>query len=374
MIKEPLKIGFIGGGINSAVGNTHRIAAQMDNKWKLSAGCFSTQKDINKQTAECWGVQNYYDNWIDLLENEKNNLDAVAILTPTNIHYEMAQKVLSLGYAVICEKTLTTTYPEAVSIAEIVANKNNFLAVINNYTGYPMLRELREMIKSNRLGTIKHIQVEMPQEGFIRYDKNNKIPKPQKWRLIDGVIPTIHLDLGIHLYHIIYFLCNQKPIEVCSTQASCGFFKNIIDNVSCLANYTRGISCQIWFSKSALGNRNGLKIRVYGDQGSAEWLQIESETIKFCNKDGRIEIIDRASPEIIIANQTRYNRFKSGHPAGFIEAFANYYYDIADGLIEFKKSGKFNDQWIVSTDLATEGMKMLETMALSAKNKSWQSI
>lgn len=368
-----LKIGFIGGGINSVVGNTHRIASQMDNRWELVAGCFSKDQNINHQTGLLWSVKNVYDDWQLLLENEKNNLDAVSVLTPTNLHFEMVKKAIEMGYSVICEKTLTSIFSEANIISNIAKENNSFVAVINNYTGYPMLRELKEMIKLNKLGKIHHIQVEMPQEGFIRYANNNK-PKPQSWRLKDYQIPTIYLDLAIHLHHIVSFLIKNKPLEVCAAHQSYGFFNDIIDNATCMANYSDNVSCQIWFSKSALGSRNGLKIRLYGDIGSAEWLQMESEYIKFCDKQGRIEIIDRASPNIIIANQDRYNRFKAGHPAGFIEAFANYYYDLADAVLDFQKNKIIENKWIVTSDLAKEAMGMLDSMALSVKNKTWKNV
>ncbi len=372
-MQKKLKIGFIGGAINSAVGNTHKIASQMDNRWELTAGCFSRNKDINLKTAELWSVNKLYDDWKTFLINEKGNLDAVSILTPTNLHFEMVSKAMEFGYPVICEKTLTTTFEESTKICDVVNNLSRYLVVINNYTGYPMLRELKSMIEQKKLGKIVHLQVEMPQEGFNRF-VNGNIPKPQGWRLNDGEIPTIHLDLAVHLHHIVSFLIKEKILEVCANQQTNGFFSNVIDNVQVLVNYSNNISGQIWFSKAALGYRNGLKIRLFGEEGSAEWIQMESEYIKYCNKHGKIEIIDRASPDVTVANQDRYNRFKSGHPAGFIEAFANYYYDIADSISEYKKTGKFNREWLVSADSAKEGMAVLKAMVLSAHNKKWQKV
>jgi len=229
------------------------------------------------------------------------------------------------------------------------------------------------MIIDGKLGNLSLIQIEMPQEGYARLNKQGKPPKPQAWRLIDGDIPTISLDLGSHLHHMIYFLSGEKPLQVVADQASYGFFKEVTDNVICLARYTGNLRSQIWYSKMALGHRNGLRVRVYGEKGSAEWFQLEPEELVFNNIHGKREIIDRASC-VDLADQLRYNRFKSGHPAGFIEAFANHYYDLAESLIEFNQKGHYTSPWVFSALLAKEGLEMLEAISLSAKNNRWQNI
>lgn len=372
---KPFKLGFIGGGLNSAVGNTHRIASQMDHRWILVSGCFSTNNKINRETASQWGIDKsrLYDDWRVLLKKERDNLDAVCLLTPTPAHSEMAIYALNSGFPVICEKTLAMSSKEAAAICRAIEANNGFLAVTYNYTGYPMLRELRQMIIDGKLGVINLIQIEMPQEGYVRLNKKGHPPKPQAWRLKDCKIPIISLDLGSHLHNMIYFLTGAKPVQVVADQTSYGFFKGVVDNVICLARYAGNLRSQIWYSKMALGYRNGLRVRVYGNKGSAEWFQLVPEELIFNDIKGRREIIDRASC-VEIADQLRYNRFKSGHPDGFMEAFANHYYDLADSLLEFKKTGFYTSPWIFSATLAKEGLDMLEAISLSAKNNCWQSI
>jgi len=370
-----LRIGFIGGGLNSAVGHVHRIACQMDHRWVLEAACFSTHEKINRETASQWGLDSsrLYDDWHDLLSSEKDRLDAICLLTPTPMHPEMAIEVLKGGFAVICEKAMATSSKEAIEICKAVAASRGFFAVTYNYTGYPMLRELRQMICDGKLGKINLIQIEMPQEGYARLNKQGEQPLPQAWRLKDGVIPTISLDLGVHLHNMIYFLSNEKPLQVIADQTSYGFFKDVTDNVMCLARYTGNMRSQIWYSKMALGHRNGLRVRVYGDKGSAEWFQLQPEELIFNTIHGKREIIDRAS-SVELADHLRFNRFKSGHPAGFIEAYANHYYDIADSLLEFKQTGRHTSHWVFSAQQAKEGLEMLEAIAISAKNNCWQDI
>lgn len=376
MIESKFKLGFIGGGLNSAIGQTHKISAQMDGRWELVAGCFSRNHDTNIKTAEAWGVDasRVYASWQEFLTEEKGKIDAVVILTPIPSHSDIVIESLNQGFAVICEKALTPSSEEAALVRKAVEKNKGFLIGIYNYTGYPMLRELKMMIEKGRLGKVNQIHVEMPSDVFIKVDKNGNAAIPQKWRLSDGRIATISLDLGAHLHHIVHFLTNERPIEVVALNNSFGSFNQIVDNTICIARYSNNLSCNIWFSKSALGHRNGLRVRVYGDQGSAEWFQMEPESLTFTDKQGYTFLLDRAVVNPIIAAEARYHRFKSGHPAGFIEAFANHYFDIADCLEEYKKSGKFDSPWVFTVEPIEEGLLMLEAIGKSAESKRWETV
>ena len=374
-LKKPLELAFIGGSIDSAVGYAHYIASKMDNFFTVSAGCFSRNSAVNKKTALAWGVgeQRIYSDWEVLLKNEINNIDALVILTPTPSHYEIILKALDLGYSVISEKALASNYQQGVEISKKVEEKKSFFAVTHNYTGYPMLRELQNMIQENKLGKITNINIEMPQESFSRLIHAEK-PKPQIWRLADGNISGVSLDLGTHLQHMIYFLVNENPLEIVADETSFGWFNEVIDNVSCIARYESGMRCQMWYGKAAIGHRNGLRIRVYGTKGGVEWFQMNPEELLFHTIDGDRMIVDRASPNICIANLTRYTRFKAGHPAGFIEAFANLYYDIAEKLQQYKIDGNHNIDWSYNAKQATIGLKIFEAIKLSSKSSKWEKI
>jgi predicted dehydrogenase len=372
----PLRLGFIGGGCNSVVGYTHLIASQMDRRWILTAGCFSKEEDINKATVEKWNLKGIrtYNDWQEMLSKERDSLDAIVIITPTPTHPEFIVKALEMDYSIICEKALTSTVKDAEKIKELVDRKRAFLVVTYNYLGYPMLRELKHMIENGEMGRINHIYIEMPQEGFSRLTPDGNVPKVQSWRLKDEFIPTISLDLGVHLHSIVYFLTGQRPLEVVADYATYGWFKDIVDNVIAIVRYSGGIRCSVWYSKSAIGYRNGLRIRIFGDKKGAEWYQINPEELHIYTKEGERLIIDRASRGVKIASQERYNRFKAGHPAGFIEAFANLYFDIADALIEYKDKGEYTTPYVFGVDLALEGMRLLEAFSISVKNKGWVKI
>lgn len=371
----PLSLGFIGGSIKSAVGYTHFVASKMDNYWTLEAGCFSQDIKNNQETAKAYGINEnrVYDNWQEMLQSERGKLDAIVVLAPTPIHFEMVIACLKYGYAVICEKALALNSAEIEKIIRLRDEMNSFVAVTYNYSGYPIIRELRKKIESGRLGRILHFQAEMPQEGFMRVDPHGNKPSPQSWRLSDAKVPTIYLDLAVHLHQLVHYLLHKKPLEAIATQGSFGWFPEIVDNVSSLCRYAGGIQGQFWFSKSALGHRNGLRLRIYGSQAAAEWYQGNPEELTISYADGRREIVDRASPTEI-APTPRYNRFKSGHPAGFIEAFANLYRDIATALMKYHLSANWYSEEIFGPELALEGLQLLQAMVKSTKTKQWQQV
>ncbi len=373
--KKPLKLAFIGGSVDSAIGYTHYIASQMDHLFVLSAGCFSRDDEVNKKTALTWGIkdEHLYFDCKELLKNEVRSIDAVVILTPTPEHYKMIMLALDLGYAVISEKALAMTHQEGIAISHKIDEKKAFFAITHNYTGYPMLRELQGMITDGRLGKITHINIEMPQESFARLDANGKKPQPQSWRLKDEIIPGVSLDLGAHLQHMIYFLTGENPVSLVADQSSFGCFKDIVDDVTCLAKYQSGMKTQMWYGKSSLGHRNGLRIRVYGTEGSAEWFQMQPEELLFHTINGERMIIDRAS-NVKISNKQRYNRFKSGHPAGFIEAFGNLYVDIAEKLQQYKKDHNHELNWTYDAQQATIGLEVLEAINTSSEKNMWTDL
>jgi predicted dehydrogenase len=374
MQDKPFRLAFIGGGIHSAVGETHKIASQMDGFFKLVAGCFSTNLDLNHQTAKAWGLssEQVFENHLDLLKTQQDKVDAIVVLTPTDSHQEIILEAFRYGYAVICEKSLATSLEDGYAILEAQKKHKSFLSVTFNYTGYPMIRELKQIITDDVLGDLQQIQIEMPQEAYLRQNLKQEVSAPQAWRLQDSCIPKISLDLGSHLHHMILFLTGKKAQEVIAVQNSFGAFPQVIDSVSAIVKYTDSMLAQFWFTKAALGQRNGLKIRIYGTKGSAEWLQLEPELIRISDVYGNIQLVDRTGA-VKIANQKRYNRFKAGHPAGFIEAFANYYQDIAFALKEFLEKKSFSSPYVFGAQESCEGLAMLQAAKLSTKTNAWES-
>ena len=304
----PLRLGFIGGSLTSAVGYVHVVASQLDGEWQLVAGCFSRDHQVNQQSAARWRIDpNYcFDNWQQMVNRVA--LDAVVVLTPTPSHTEIVCHLLEQGIAVICEKALAATIDDGELIAVTQQRTGTFLAVTYNYSGYPMVRELRQQIRSGALGQVHQIQCEMPADIFMR-----KQSTPQVWRLHDGEIPTLLLDLAVHLHHLCAFLTGAIPRRVNADFHHFGRFGEIVDDAYLWIHYRNQLRASMWVSKSALGQRNGLKIRLFGNDGAAKWYQEQPEQLYLYDSDSLCRILDRGHAT---APTEFIERFKPGHPSG----------------------------------------------------------
>ncbi|OCQ23940.1 oxidoreductase [Pseudoalteromonas luteoviolacea] len=376
MSNRCLKLAFIGGGANSAVGYVHFSAAQLDNRFQVVAGAFSRDSEQNKLTAQQWGIDNnrVYADWQDMLNVERHNIDAVVVLTPTPHHLEALETLFKLNIPTICEKSLVCGSDEIQQLAEKYDAKKHFLAVTFNYSGYAMIRELKSLIQHNKLGTIQKIHLEMPQEGFKRPPEiAGKASPPQAWRLQDYSMPTICLDLGVHLHHLSSYLLEIEPEKTSALFATHSEYTDLVDDVQMLLKYPNNITGSMWMSKTAIGHRNGLKVRVYGTEGSALWYQLNPDELELNFNDGRREILDRAG-QCQYANQFRYNRMKPGHPTGFVEAFANLYTDIHLALESYLASKDNANEYVFGFEQARDGLALFEAATRSNQSGTWESI
>ena len=362
--EKKLRLGFIGGGINSIAGYPHFIAAQMDQKFEVVGGIFSSDMENNNKASEKYNVP-AFSNIEEMFDNI--DLDAVSVLTPTNIHYENIIALSEKNCNVICEKPIVSSYDDAKKIA-MIQNKP-LITTTYNYTGYPMIRELRALLLGGTLGKILKINLEMPQESFLRPPKSHLYP--QKWRLNDDFIPSINLDLGVHLHNLAYFLTDDMPRNIFANMANFSKYK-VIDDTNIFMKHDSEVLTHLWISKIALGNRNGLKVNIYGSEGSAQWIQENPENLQICLTNGEKINIDRGS-NCLVANEKRYNRMTPGHPGGYLEAFANVYFDIASHLMD-KKSSQESNNYVDNLDYSIESIKALHCASLSNEHKRWVSI
>ena len=327
---KKIRLAVIGGGINSAVGNTHLIASTMDFKAEIVGGFFSRDESINLKSGKRVGLagDSIYDSVEDIVKARKN-FDLVLLLAPTDDHFEYLKILLKARLNVVCEKALVLNSSQAEEVKRLAVESGSFLSVIYNYTGYPMIRELRELIKSGHIGEVCHFSIQMPQQSFMKKTGEGKVPKPQKWRLTEKEeIPKISLDLGVHVVNLMRFLIGKDLESVYCVQSSFGEFSEVIDFVSSSVCMKGGVVGQISYGKSFLGEDNGLEVKVYGKKGSLVWRQVNSEIIVSTNEYGKKSEINSSSNNLITAGEKRYHRFKPGHPTGFIESFANHYFDI----------------------------------------------
>lgn len=365
------EIAFVGGSQLSAIGNVHRIAAQMDGTFELVGGCFSRNAQISRDTAAKWGLSaaRTYSDIHELIDVEKGKLDAVAVLTPVFSHASIITALIEHGFNVISEKPLVASLSEAERLSNTLRRSDATLFVTFNYTGYPMVRELKHRINCGDLGEIKQIRLTMQQESYLRRGNDGEQVRPQSWRLEDREIPTVSLDLGMHVVHLQEFLVGQTPISIYSRMNSLGAFSQVIDDVEVCYRCKDGLLVHGWWSKAALGYSNGLSAEVFGTEGSAKWVQAEPEILRLRSRSGVESLIHRGTNGCGVANMPRYNRFKAGHPDGFIEAFANTYLDIATEMFADEPSGRgVTSAADFSTDQSLRLLSLLTSAVESAKS------
>lgn len=327
-----IKLGIVGGGVNSAVGAAHVAAMRMTGKFELVAGMFSRTPEINIDSAEKYGCEMTAipEVLLDLF-----NIDRVVIVTPTINHFDHVAMCTGAKLPVLCEKALGTNATETANIVVRVNKLNTPLSIVFNYAFYPAVQKLRELILDGEIGTITHIHAEMPQSGYL-------VAKPQDWRLSDM---GIYLDLGTHLHHLIWFLSGASPVAVQAVERRLSDI-GVVDYVSSLVRYP-DFDAHLWFSKCSAGHTNGLRIRVYGTNGSAEWYQREPDVL-------RLASAEMTNAPILMEVQNP--RFKLGHPTGFVEALANVYDAWAD-------NPSHPD---LSPSVAHDGLVLMEAMRRAA--------
>lgn len=362
--RKKLSLGFVGGGINSAVGYTHYLASRMDGFFSVEAGCFSRDSSVNAETAFAYGVaaSRCYDNLEALLEGEQGKLDALCILTPIPDHVHSAVKAMNAGFDIICEKALATSVTEAQTIYETQLATGRRFLITFNYVGYPMVREVKSMISRGDLGEVQQGYFEMPQESFARPESN-----PQAWRRRDYGLPCVTLDLGVHVHHMIEYLLGAGGFDpVAAVAGSFGRIPEVLDTVNaCGWSRSKNIMLHSMWTKAALGHANGLKLRVFGSAGSTEWHQMRPEELTYTDSFGKRMVIERGQSNLLEANKPRYNRFKAGHPAGFVEAFANIYSDFHAIL-----TGPEQEHPVYGIRAALQGLSDLHQIHLVSREKT----
>lgn len=360
-MNKPIKVAMIGGGVNSAVGRVHEIAMKMDNEFDLVAGCFSRNAEFNAESGRQYNVPAHklYPSAEALIDAVADEVDAVVIATPIKSHAQYIHLALDHNLRVISDKPLLANVQECKELLTRVKPDNTRVFSIFNYTGYPAVREMKRRVESGAIGSVFKVMVEMPQDSYMRLSNQNKTQAIQAWRLEDGDISCVSLDLFVHLHSLVNFVCGNTPLAVSAWQrAITNVAPGLIDEVDAVIQYSNNLMVNAWYGKAVLGYRNGLRIRVFGTKGSLQWHQEQPELIEAADEAGNRMLLDRISTDCTITAQPRYNRFKAGHPSGFIEAFANYYADIAQAMRDEKLNA-----YTLSTGVAAEGLTLSQAIA-----------
>jgi len=337
-LHRPLRLGMVGGGPGSNIGETHRQAARLDGRYDLVAGVFASDAARSRTFAATLGIapERRYATWHEMAAQEaqrSDGVEVVAIMTPNNSHYAIAKTFLEQGVDVICDKPLTNDLAQALELQQLAQDKGLIFGVTYNYSGYPMVRQARAMVQAGVLGDIWLVQVEHA-SGWAATLLEADGHKQATWRTTPAIAgpSTVIGDLGTHAHHLARFITGLEVSELSAELSTLVPGRQTDDNGHVKLRFSNGARGLMWVSMVATGHWHGQRIRVYGEKGSLEWVQETPNELTFRPTDGPHQILARGSSYLDPAAQ-RVSRLWTGHPEGFIDAFANLYTDMADAIL-----------------------------------------
>ncbi|MFD2291964.1 Gfo/Idh/MocA family protein [Mariniflexile gromovii] len=382
MMGRKLRMGMVGGGTGSFIGDVHRKAAAIDGMIELVCGAFSSTeeksiasgKDLNLDESRC------YKTFEEMILKEKElpeaiRMDFVAIVTPNHMHFPPAKMAIENGFHVICDKPVTLTLEEATELENIIKNSGKLFALTHNYTGNSMVKQAKAMIANGELGKIRKIQAQYLQ-GWLSTSLENTGQKQAAWRTdpkrsgIGGALG----DIGTHAENLIEYITGLKIEEIAADLGVFGEGRVLDDDGSMLIRMENGAKGSISISQIALGEENNLAIKVYGDKGSLEWYQENpSELITRWLEDPKKIYTPNGNglhPEAL-----EVSRIPSGHPEGYLEAFATIYKNFAKHVISFNAGETIKKPDYPTIEDGIRGMKFIYAAVESNKNNaSWIKI
>lgn len=338
-MKRRARMGMVGGGRGAFIGAVHRMAARLDDKIDLVCGAFSSNPEKSLETGGdlFLSKERIYGSYEEMFRQEaslpaEERMDFVSIVAPNFMHYPVAAAALDAGFHVVCDKPMTMTLEEAKKLQQRVRETGLLFCLTHNYTGYPMVKEARHLVSSGQIGKIRRVVVEYPQ-GWMALPLEAGGQKQADWRTDParaGVSFTMG-DIGSHCANLAEYITGLEIEEVCADLTSFVSGRALDDDGSVLLRFNEGARGVLWASGIAVGEENGLNIRIYGEKGAIEWHQMEPNTLIVRWLDKPFQTFRTATDfvgEVSIAN----TRIPSGHPEGFIEAFANIYRNFAEAL------------------------------------------
>lgn len=326
---KQLRYGMVGGGPGAFIGDVHRKAIRIDDLAVLVAGTFSRDSEKSKLFGKGLGLSEdrLYTDFATMAREEAKREDGiqfVVCVTPNASHYEICKAFLSEGISVVCDKPLTWTIEQSEELVALTKKNDLLFGVTYTYTGYPAVKQMRQMVRDGALGKIKFVNAEYPQDWLaLPVDENNKMAP---WR-IDPTVTGISNCLGDIGSHIENLVATVTGLEIDSALARLDSIvdgRTLDDNASVMVEYKGGAKGLYWSSQIAFGNDNGLRIRVYGEKGGLEWCQEDPDHFSFTPSDAPQQKWSRGRDAFHESAQ-KYSRIPSGHPEGVYEAFANIY-------------------------------------------------
>jgi predicted dehydrogenase len=373
-----LKLGMVGGGQGAFIGGVHRMAAAIDGQWEFVAGALSSDPARAKASGDELGLaaDRVYTSFEEMAKAEaarSDGIDAVAIVTPNHMHAAPAVAFLKAGIHVICDKPLAATMEDAEAIAAAVKESRKLFVLTHNYSGYPLVRQAKEMIARGDLGDIRVVQVEYPQDWLTEPADN----KQADWRTDparSGAGGCVG-DIGTHAFHLASFVTGLKTEKLAADLDAFVEGRRVDDNVNVMLRFAGGAKGMLWASQVAPGNENGLRLRVYGSKGGIEWMQAVPNHMYYTPFGKPMQILTRGGAGATEA-ATRVTRIPSGHPEGYLEAFATIYREAAT-MIRHAKDGTPLPAGVEAPSIedGLTGMRFISACITSSRNDAaWTAL
>jgi predicted dehydrogenase len=375
-----LRLGMVGGGPGAFIGGVHRIAARLDDHYELVAAALSSDAERSLVGARQLHIPRAYRSFEEMASSESKRADGievVSIVTPNNLHHAPAKAFLEAGIHVICDKPLTTTLGDALDLAETVKRTGLVFGLTHNYTGHPMVRQAREMISAGELGTIRLVQAEYVQDWLTTpLEKTGQ--KQAEWRTDparSGPAGSLG-DIGTHAYNLACFVTGLSCQQVAADVTTFVSGRRLDDNIHVMLRFSKGAKGGLWATQVAPGNENNLSLRVYGEKAGLEWRQEDPNQLGFTPLGETRRTIRRGSAGTGPA-AAHATRVPSGHPEGYLEAFAQLYTDLAEQITAKIEKRSPNPESLLVPGVAdgVEGVKFINAVLESSRNRSaWTAI
>ena len=379
-LDRKIRYGMVGGGPGAFIGGVHRKAAALDGEIELIAGAFSSSAEKSKQQGKelFLDPSRVYGSYAEMAEAESNlplgeRIDFVSIVTPNNSHFAIAKTFLEAGFHIVCDKPMTMTVAESEELCRLVKQHDAVFALTHNYTGYPMVKQAKAMVKEGKLGTIRKVVVEYPQ-GWLATHLEAEGAKQAVWRTDPkqaGVSSAIG-DIGSHAENLARYITGLELERICADLTTFVPGRLLEDDANMLVQFKGGARGVLYCSQISVGEENNLRIRVYGTEASMEWRQEHPNYLHVRNADGPEAVFKRGN-DYLTAAAKHNTRLPSGHPEAFIEAFANIYVNAARTIaakIAGEAPGAFDTDYPTVQDGAV-GVHFIHTAVKSGKAGGW---
>jgi predicted dehydrogenase len=366
MAQRRLRLGMVGGGRGAFIGAVHRIASRIDDRWELVAGALSSDPERARGSAEDLGIapdRAYSDvrEMARAVAAREDGIDAVSVVTPNHMHADPAIAFLEAGIHVICDKPLAATPEQAQRIADAVKSSKARFVLTHNYTGYPLMRQAREMIQRGDLGEIRLVQAEYAQD-WLTESVEATGNKQAAWRTDPTQAGAGALgDIGTHAFNLLSFVTGLRPEALLADLQSFGAGRQVDDNAHVLLRFQDGARGMLWASQVAPGNENGLRLRIYGTKAGIEWGQENPNVMTFAPLGEPKRILTRGGAGLG-GGSSQATRVPPGHPEGYLEAFATVYTDAADLIL-----GAGDGALLPNIDSGLEGMWFINACQRSSQ-------